>query len=73
MDSIILSLMREYTNHIELKHIGTIRSSSFLMLQSILNVRDELQLLVVSSKWKKLNNNEKGTGEEVVASIIQSS
>ncbi|XP_023914363.1 uncharacterized protein LOC112025916 [Quercus suber] len=59
MDSIILSLMREYTNHKELKHLGTSRSPSFLMLQSILNVRDELQLLVASSKWEKLNNNEK--------------
>ncbi|XP_030941199.1 uncharacterized protein LOC115966005 [Quercus lobata] len=72
MDSIILSLMREYTNHKELKHLRTSRSSSCLMLQSILNVRDELQLLVASSKWKELNHNEKGISKEVVASIIQS-
>ena len=72
MDSIILSLMREYTNHKELKHLRTGRSSSFLMLQSILNVRDELQLLVTSSKRKELNHNEKGINKEVVASIIQS-
>ena len=67
MDSIILSIMREYTNHRELKHLGTSRSSNFLMLQNILNVCDELQLLVASSKWKKLNHNEKGIGKEVVA------
>ncbi|KAK9997651.1 hypothetical protein SO802_022337 [Lithocarpus litseifolius] len=71
-DSIILSLMGEYTNHKELKHPCTSRfSSNFLMLRSILNVQEELQLLVASSKWKKLNHNEKGTSE-MVASIIQS-
>uniref|UniRef100_A0A7N2RCL3 Uncharacterized protein n=1 Tax=Quercus lobata TaxID=97700 RepID=A0A7N2RCL3_QUELO len=71
-DSIVLSLMGEYTNHKELKHPCTSRfSSNFLMLQSILNVQDELQLLVASSKWKKLNHNERGTSQ-MVASIIQS-
>ncbi|XP_030940180.1 uncharacterized protein LOC115965129 [Quercus lobata] len=69
-DCIILSLMKEYTNEKELKHPCTsMFSSNFLMLQSILNVRDELQLLVVSSEWEKLNHNKKGIA---VASIIQS-
>ena len=70
-DSIISSLMREYTNHKELKHPCKRRfSSNFLMLESILNVQNELQLLVVSSKWKNLNHNEKDIAK--VASIIQS-
>ena len=69
-DCIILSLMKEYTNEKELKHPCTsMFSSNFLMLQSILNVQDELQLLVVSSEWEKLNHNKKGIA---VASIIQS-
>ena len=71
-DGIVLSLMGEYTNHKELKHPCRSRfSSNFLMLQSILNVQDELQLLVASSKWKKLNHNERGTSQ-MVDSIIQS-
>lgn len=70
-DSIISSLMREYTNHKELEHPCKRRfSSNFLMLRSILDVQDELQLLVVSSKWKELNHNEKDIAK--VASIIQS-
>ncbi|XP_059638798.1 uncharacterized protein LOC132281076 [Cornus florida] len=70
--TIILSLMREHTNHKELKHPCAARfASNFLMVQSILEVEDGLRLLVASSEWRGLDYNKRGMGLKV-ASIIQS-
>ncbi|XP_059635475.1 uncharacterized protein LOC132277655 [Cornus florida] len=70
--TIILSLMREHTNHKELKHPCATRfASNFLIVQSILEVEDGLRLLVASSEWRGLDYNKRGIGLKV-ASIIQS-
>ncbi|XP_059629874.1 uncharacterized protein LOC132272802 [Cornus florida] len=70
--TIISSLMREHTNHKELKHPCATRfASNFLMVQSILEVEDGLRLLVASSEWRGLDYNKRGMGLKVT-SIIQS-
>ncbi|POO01158.1 Calmodulin-binding protein [Trema orientale] len=69
----VLSLMRVLTNGRELKHPCVTRfASNFLVLQSILNVEDELRQLVASSEWMRLDYSKKKMAERV-ASIIQRS
>ncbi|KAK9285537.1 hypothetical protein L1049_024732 [Liquidambar formosana] len=70
--TIVLSLMRVHTNNKELKHPCVTRfASNFLMLQSILNVENELRLLVASSEWRGLDYSKKEIAKKVT-NIIQS-
>ncbi|POO01157.1 Ribonuclease H-like domain containing protein [Trema orientale] len=69
----VLSMMRVHTNGRELKRPCVTRFASyFLMLQSILNVGDELRRLVASSEWMRLDYSKKEMAEKVTATIQSS-
>ena len=69
----ILPMMRVHTNGRELKHPCMAGfASNFFMLQSILNVENELRQLVASSEWMGLDYSKKEKAKEVSA-VIQSS
>ncbi|KAK6145420.1 hypothetical protein DH2020_022240 [Rehmannia glutinosa] len=71
--TIILSLMREHTNNKELKHPCATRfASNFKMLESVLNVEDELRVFVASSTWRGLEYSKQAMAKNVT-SIIQRS
>ncbi|KAG8380934.1 hypothetical protein BUALT_Bualt06G0068200 [Buddleja alternifolia] len=71
--TILLSLMREHTNNRELKHPCTTRfASNFKMVESVINVEDELRMFVASSTWRGLDYTKQTMGKQVTK-IIQDS
>ena len=65
--------MKQHTNNRELKHPCVTRfASNFKMLQSILDIENEIQLLVASSKWRGLDYSKREKAEKVT-NIIQNS
>ncbi|KAG8372284.1 hypothetical protein BUALT_Bualt12G0050300 [Buddleja alternifolia] len=71
--TILLSLMREHTNNRELKHPCTTRfASNFKMVESVINVEDELRMFVASSTWRGLDYTKQTMGKQVTKIIHDS-
>nr|CAD1823608.1 unnamed protein product [Ananas comosus var. bracteatus] len=63
--TVLLALMREAT-HKELKHPCATRfASNFLVLQSLVDVENELRLFVASAEWRESNLNKSRQAKKV--------
>lgn len=71
-NDVVLSLMRQYTKDKELKHPSMSKfASKYQMLHSIFDNKNELQQLIASEEWYKLDSNRNEIAAKVT-DIIQS-
>ncbi|KAL5724905.1 hypothetical protein ACHQM5_008112 [Ranunculus cassubicifolius] len=68
---IILAMVREATGGRKIRKPNKTRfASKFLMLQSFLNIEDDLRSLVASPEWRNMDYNKRGVGKSTNAAEV---